>query len=185
MIDIESLGVREDAVIFQVAAQEFDPLHIGVVGEVYNAFIDIRTQEERKAYPDTIQWWLGQDRHLLARLLFGSVEEPPVPMKEALQGLSSFCKRARGKFVWANSPGFDVSMLRHAGRPHNIDIPIPFYRERDVRTIKSLVTITDQWVDMEMKRAGLSADNKHDARDDVVKQIVQVQIAFQELRIKE
>lgn len=185
MLDLETLGVREDSKIFQISAQEFDPLHIGLVGEVYNAFVDVRTQDDRKAYPETITWWMGQDRNLLARLLFGSEKEPPMPMKEALQGLSSFCKRARGKFVWANSPAFDVSLIRHAGRPFNIDLSIPFYRERDVRTVKSLVTITDQWIDMEMKKAGLSADNKHDARDDVLRQIVTMQIAFQELRIKE
>ena len=184
MIDLETFGTQEDSVIFQISVQAFDPLQVGRLGPSFNAFVDINSQPERKIYPDTLKWWLGQDRTLLNNLIFA---ESKRTLDDSLKEMRQFLKGNKIRHLWANSPSFDIMLIRHASRPYgkDTDLPIQFWKERDVRTIKSLVSITDDDIDNELRFLGMEADTKHDARDDVVRQILLVQLAYRQLGIKE
>lgn len=184
MIDLETFGTQEDSVIFQISGVVFDPLQVGLLGAEFNSFVDIASQPERIIHADTLKWWLGQDSKLLRDLVFADTKHT---LEEALRQLRLFCKDNKVHYAWANSPSFDIALLRHASRPYGKDaqFPVQFWKERDVRTMKSLVEITDDDIDKEMRFIGRDLGMKHDARVDVIRQAIQVQLVYKHLGIKE
>ena len=127
MIDLETFGTQEDSVIFQISAVAFDPLQVGGLGAEFNAFVDIASQPERVIHADTLKWWLGQDRALLNNLVFADQRHT---LKQALVELRLFLKDHKLRHAWANSPSFDLILLRHAARPYGKDaeLPIQFWK---------------------------------------------------------
>jgi hypothetical protein len=61
MLDFETLGLGEKAVLIALGACTFDTT-TGEIGAQFYAGIDPRTQQGREIDPSTVIWWLKQDQ---------------------------------------------------------------------------------------------------------------------------
>lgn len=182
MLDLETLGIKEDCAVLQIACQTFNPYQVGEFGNCFNAFTDVKSQPERIIYPDTLKWWMSQDL-----VLFKEIINSPnaVSLKEGLDALVTYLRDNKVKFIWANSPSFDVSIIRNACEYHKVKFPIFFWNERDVRTIKGLTKIGEEDVEDERAALKLPYGKKHDAREDVLNQIILMQLSLRDFKLSD
>lgn len=132
MIDIETLAKTPDAVVTTIGLAVFDPE--GIV-ESMELKIDYKNQPYRSICKDTLMWWLGQPKEAIDAWRSPDKEVFPIyrledavlPVRELIE------KHSVGK-VWANSPSFDLVILRDAWKT---DTPWWYTQERDFRTLKS------------------------------------------------
>ncbi len=135
MIDIETLGVSEDAVILAIAACNFN-----MNGEVGSSFFSKVGLEDnlvhgRKIDADTLRWWSKQRNDLRTILLSGSAF-----LEEALAELAIYMNSIVAttiRTVWSNRK-LDFVVLEHAYRKARMDCPWGYWQERDVATISEL-----------------------------------------------
>lgn len=147
MIDIETGSTESNAAIFSVAAIGFRPESHRVTPE-HSFYIEISHEQPRHISPDTMAWWASQPK------------PPPqsdTKLHEALQLFIAWLP-PQVEAVWANSPSFDLTILKHACKQYNLLWPYPFWCERDVRTIKALTF------------PGHTLGNTHNAYEDAVRQ---------------
>lgn len=138
MIDLETLGRGPGCVILAIGAVRFT--RHGLLADFYRK-IDILDQLRLGAQidPDTVEWWKKQGT-AAARLL----RDEACTLKEALIGLRDFIHGPPVVRVWANSPTFDLAILREAYAQvarsgwSGLDVPWTFREERDFRTLKAL-----------------------------------------------
>lgn len=146
MVDIETLDTVETAVILSIAAVRFD-IETGELEDdlAYYQLVDIQGQlnKGRTLSADTLTWWMQQS-DAARKEAFG---DDRCSLSMALNDLHGmFCSVAKPDetFVWANSPSFDLSILKHAyktvepgfGQLDFLDgWPFKYYNERDVRTL--------------------------------------------------
>ena len=139
MIDIETLALTPDATILSIGAVKFDEISMG--DEFY---FELKPDQGRGIDPGTALWWAQQSsafddglvkyglreviHHLNCFLLDGA--------HDPLENQPDF----KGK-IWANSPVFDLAILRdvYADRGHDLECPWKYYQERDVRTEKAFI----------------------------------------------
>lgn len=167
MIDIETLGTRNNSAILSIAAVQFN-IENGDIGEEYHENISLKNCQDRGLSIDaeTLEWWLRQDYQVLVNCLQGGL-----PLSYVLIELKQmFGKRTN---VWANSPNFDCRILINAYEAVNVEAPWRYYQERDVRTLMSLAP--------EVKESTEFKGNKHNPLDDCHYQIECVHKAYKKL----
>lgn len=128
MIDIETFDVVETAVITEIAAQIVN-VENGIIEDTFNSIIDIDSQKGRSISGKTLQFW--QMNKMFERYFYSE----KIDIIQALENLNSFIPE--NALVWANSPQFDLSIIKHAMRMYGITPSWFFYNERDLRTLKS------------------------------------------------
>jgi hypothetical protein len=135
MIDLETCGTGPDACILTIAAQCFDPLVRQPHKQLrsYYARISIDSQPDRNIEQSTIDWWATQPAAAKDEA-FG--EEGRIPLAQALEELGVLIWQS--KHFWALGPTFDATILEHAYKSHNINMPWKYYSVRDSRTVYSL-----------------------------------------------
>lgn len=159
MIDIETLGVNPGCVILSVAAVEFD-LKTGEVGRKFHKKIHLLSSEEcgLKVEAQTLGWWMKQ---------------PPIDkwmegddLPEVMGQFIDFIWEVGGKevIVWANSPTFDVAIIKHALALFKFKAPWPHTNERDVRTLASLIPEIKTYTPFEGDRHNALHDCLHQIR---------------------
>lgn len=135
MIDIETMGTKPGCVILSVAAVAFTA---NGLGESFYARVDGESCERVGLHCDiaTVLWWLDKD--VKAR---EEIRRPGENISPVLLRLGNFIQQHAppDHWVWANSPSFDLSILRHAYGAVQIAVPWDVWCERDYRTIKHLV----------------------------------------------
>lgn len=144
MIDIETLDTVETAVILSIAAVRFDI----VTGEVEDdlAFyqrIDIQGQLDvgRTISVDTLTWWMRQSDEARNEA-FGHERSSLAMALNDLKGMFMSSNKVDEHYVWANSPAFDLTILKHAFRTSEQAFmgvqdggwPFKYHKELDVRT---------------------------------------------------
>jgi hypothetical protein len=131
MLDLETLGTRHDALIIQIGACYFDR-NTGEIGLGFSANTDAgEMTDEFTIDLSTIKWWFGQSD--TARKL---VTEAPIPMVDALIGLSQFLHKP-DITIWSHAT-FDIPILVNAFETAGIKFPVPFRNMRDIRTLMDL-----------------------------------------------
>jgi len=157
MIDIESLGVGEDAVILSIGGVAFDP-KAGVVDKSDSFYTKISwdgaSQPDRKIDPSTLAWWLTQDM-----ALFGDTIAGTTSLIKALHGLSLWLPKNQKDIggVWANGASFDLGILKHAYKQFGLTVPWGFRHEMCMRSVRRLANL-------EKPRMGVY----HNALDDAI-----------------
>lgn len=158
MIDLETMGLNEDAPIVSIGAVIFDPRHFKVSNETFYVELDWRSQGRCEPDSETKLWWSNQSNEAKISL------EGKGVLEDALFDLQLFMPSSDVK-VWGNGPTFDITKLDHAYRQHNMDVPWKFWNIRDCRTIRDIY---------ESKRGGLSVNGDtsgaHNALQDAVVQ---------------
>lgn len=131
MLDLETLGTRNDAMIIQVGAVYFDRM-TGELGREFATCIDPGNYGDKFTVDyDTVKWWFEQSD--AAR---GLVLRTPMSLVEAIFGLTHFLE-GEDITLWSHAT-FDMPILQHAFQTVGMKNPVPFRNMRDLRTLMDL-----------------------------------------------
>jgi exodeoxyribonuclease VIII len=132
MIDIETLGIGEDAVVLSIGAVKMD-METLVVNDVDAFYIELDpNQPGRVADPDTISWWMR---------VGGCPNQGTTLLPQALKDLSNFIPS--GAKIWCKGTDFDTRILSHAYKRASIPVPWKYHDVRDCRTIFKTFPLPD------------------------------------------
>lgn len=166
MTDIETLGTSEGSTIFQIAAAAFN-MQTGEVLDEINLKLNI-DKADLKVDGSTLKWWLNTDKELLTNLL----NEGNLSEDEMFSQFDKWVRKFEGRRLWGNGILFDNAKLKKAMESRGMEYPIPYNKDRDVRTILALAADVSGKSEREIKKEVEDINHKaHDAIDDVYKQI--------------
>lgn len=137
VIDIETLGTTEDAVVLQVGAVYVNPN--GKLDDVFNLWIDPRIELSAgfKVDSQTMRWWLDRPKQFCS--YFERAEFSPTPYSDFLNWIEPYITSKQPMCYWGNSPRFDLQFLDHHIRHFTgRKLEIPYWSECDYRTVKPL-----------------------------------------------
>lgn len=129
MIDIETLGLQQYAMLLSVGAVRFNPL-TGAIEEELELFPELTIGH---IDPSTVLWWLGQPE--AARLALLGRERSD--HRECADQLQAFVRETgSGAMIWAVGPQFDIACLEWHLSPSD-GKPLWHYRQiADARTMR-------------------------------------------------
>ena len=140
MVDLETMGSGPDAPIVSIGAVYFDP-STGNTGAEFYQVVSLESSMSFGMKPDasTIQWWLKQSSEARSAIL---VDEA-LGLRETLELLADFIAEnaANGSHtvqLWGNGCSFDNVILRRAYALTETPFAVPFWNDRDVRTMVEL-----------------------------------------------
>ena len=140
MVDMETMGNGPDAPIVSIGAVFFDP-STGNTGAEFYQVVSLESSMSFGMKPDasTIQWWLKQSSEARSAIL---VDEA-MGLRESLELLADFIAEnaANGSHtvqLWGNECSFDNVILRRAYALTDTPFAVPFWNDRDVRTMVEL-----------------------------------------------
>ncbi|EKH2864000.1 3'-5' exoribonuclease [Salmonella enterica] len=140
MVDMETMGNSPDAPIVSIGAVFFDP-STGNTGAEFYQVVSLESSMSFGMKPDasTIQWWLKQSSEARSAIL---VDEA-MGLRETLELLTDFIAEnsANGSHtvqLWGNGCSFDNVILRRAYALTDTPFAVPFWNDRDVRTMVEL-----------------------------------------------
>lgn len=140
MVDLETMGSGPDAPIVSIGAVYFDP-STGNTGAEFYQVVSLESSMSFGMKPDasTIQWWLKQSSEARSAIL---VDEA-LGLRETLELLADFIAEnaANGSHtvqLWGNGCSFDNVILRRAYTLTETPFAVPFWNDRDVRTMVEL-----------------------------------------------
>lgn len=168
MVDIETLGTKEGASIFQIAAVSFD-IRTGTQYDKINLIGDIAEYDSLSVDGTTLKWWLDTDAKLLAELLnAGTLSE-----RDMLGQFSEWLlDQGEETYLWGNGILFDNAKIKHAFETNGIRYPIRYNRDRDFRTLLEMASLKSGVGEYELKDSViLDSESMHDAYDDCKRQI--------------
>jgi len=170
MFDLETASKRSNAAIASIGAVVFDP-HSDWIGDAFHLHVDLEDCQRHGLTigADTVLWWLKQSGDAQAAL--GNGQQGAAPLVTALEALHAFITVGESDAVeiWCNGASFDLPILANAYRAIGWKTPWPFWRERDLRTLKGLHP------EQRLERTGLA----HHALDDAIHQARLVQHILQ------
>lgn len=140
MVDLETMGSGPDAPIVSIGAVFFEP-STGNTGAEFYQVVSLESSMSFGMKPDasTIQWWLKQSSEARSAIL---VDEA-MGLRETLELLADFIAEnaANGSHtvqLWGNGCSFDNVILRRAYALTETPFAVPFWNDRDVRTMVEL-----------------------------------------------
>lgn len=151
IIDIETLGVRSNAVILSFACAAFniedrDTLK-DIIDRSFYAKLDVPLQIKngRKVEKSTVEWWSHQSKE--ARDVLKETSKDLGPIK-ALNMLNAYIEEhtkydKKNSYIWSRGNAFDFPIMEDLYRENNIDIPWSVWKIRDVRTMIDVLTGSD------------------------------------------
>lgn len=139
MLDLETLGTGNEAVILSIGACKFFPEGDGVdihITHRFEAFVTPQSCVDigLKMDPSTVLWWMKPERGE-ARDLMMANQNKAVPIYEALRQFAGWL--GKDTPVWGNGATFDNVILRNAYRLAGCDCPWSFWNDRCYRTMKN------------------------------------------------
>ena len=160
MIDIETLGTDSNSLVVSISAVQFD-LKNGTVGDTFEIGIDLKEQMDKGAIidADTVMWWLEQSQDAQKQL----TKLTRVPVHTALFEFSTWLYKIGVKGLWGNGATFDNVIVRNLYARHSLKLEVPFWFDRDVRTIVAIKNIDT--------RDFPFVGTKHNGLDDCLHQI--------------
>lgn len=182
MIDLETLSLRPDAAILQIAAVEFEPFHGGSV-MVNGAFclgVDL-FEQKRDISKSTTEFWQKQTAMGNTVLLNSVTGNNTASLPAALLRLVEWWRqRSPIQAVWSHGAAFDLPILTHAFMQDGYASPPWSHRQvRDTRTLYMAMgaenhpDVTDRKVELESALGRVLF--AHDALDDAIMQCLELQ----------
>lgn len=114
MIDLETLDVKQSAVVISGAAVVFNRRE-GPIADFYQVFdVESQLRSGRTVSFSTLGWWMRQSEE--AKRVFKILER--ADLKDFLLLLS----KMDVKSVWSHGSTFDASILQHAADQFRIDL---------------------------------------------------------------
>lgn len=170
MVDLETLSLSTRAVVFQIGVAVFN-----LGGEIIHSErmdLDILPQLMcgRIFDRETQRWWMTQEKSAWSR-----PSEQVCEVENCLEALSNIWTEYRCGHVWANSPSFDLVILKSLAKDFNMKLPWTHKHEMDVRTIRGLAKI----IGCELA----SREPSHDAQRDCEDQVATLMESIGKLRL--
>lgn len=139
MVDLETLGTTSDSVILSAGFVFFTKQE---VVETKEFFLDLNGQHRKgfKVDPRTLTWWLeDSNRSKNLKKIFAKCNVERTQLEDIFAYMREWLSTELQFTIWANSPSFDLSMLRHHATVEGFPgVPWSYFSERDLRTIKNL-----------------------------------------------
>lgn len=138
MIDIETLDTENTAAVISIGAVVFDPESKEIEDRTFHVNIDWDDAVKHGTHSkSTMDFWERQPAEAAATLF----TPEQIMLKDALLEFDKYVKswKPKPKFIWGNSPAFDVAILRHACKQTDVKFPFTPWVEMDVRTLKNLM----------------------------------------------
>lgn len=159
MLDLETLGTKENAVIVSIGAVFFDADNLG--DKFYTALeLGEQIRKGRTVSGSTIEWWMKQSTE--ARSVFSETRK--FEISEALNEFAAFCGKGDVK-VWGNGAMFDNAILLNAYEQFGIKRPWSYRNDRCYRTV--IAEFKDKYPDVKITNDYGVA---HNALDDAIAQ---------------
>lgn len=183
MVDIETLSIKPNATIIQIAAVPFNL--DGDMGTGYNVFPSLVEQENRDRDTDTINWWASTEekRILLASIL---IKQHKAGVQRIALNLSQLAATHKTDYVWCKGIDFDLPILQDYFNHFAIDDPFEKvglgFRSRRCARQLNLVAKDLGCVPSAPRDYSLQ---EHNALDDCKYQIQQVSYAMSYLKGKQ
>jgi len=144
MLDIETWGTGSDALIISIGAVKFNPKADDLFPEDWDKFhVGILPHSGlslgETATADTLMWWMHPDRRDALDEWLG-LEKVDLPT--ALEAFSEWFGK-ESLPVWGNGATFDNVIMSSAYHLVGLERPWNYKHDRDLRTIKALVSPQD------------------------------------------
>lgn len=138
MVDLETLGIGNDAVVISIGACQFD-IEKKSIGSTFYMALDIQDQlnKGRKIDASTLKWWFSQSN--AAQKIF---HEKAKPSEEVLKTFAIWLGQLTNKKdrkVWGNGSTFDISIMEDLLATFNIETPWMFSSVMDLRTFRRFI----------------------------------------------
>lgn len=172
MTDIKTLGTHSDSTIIQISAIAFD-IKTGEHLSKFNQIADItKNDKSLKVTGDTIKWWLNTNKELFAELINGGKQSSENVLINFHTWLVRFTEDWKPVYLWGNGILFDNKMIQHQFEQLNLEYPIFYRNDRDLRTLVDLASVKLGITEEELKEK-FNDDSlvAHNAFDDVIYQI--------------
>ena len=181
MLDIETLGIKNNTTIFQLSAVAFDIANGDIISE-FDKFIDISSIKNLNVDGSTIKWWLQTNPNLFAELVNN---KNAISEIDAYTEFYNWIKELQNKYsvyMFGNGISFDVVKVKTKMEELGLPFPISYKNERDVRTLIDLVCTKNNISEKEYKKLFNSEDLvAHNGLDDCKYQIKYVVYAYNSL----
>lgn len=167
MLDLETFGKGNKAVIVSIGACMFNPVGEGVdigVASRFEVFVDPQSCIKAGMQMDssTVLWWMDAERDEARELLLRG-QKQAVALGPALFMFACWLNKDRP--VWGNGATFDNVILRNAYALTGSPCPWSFWNDRCYRTMKNIAPT------VKMQRDGVH----HSALQDAVAQAKHLQ----------
>lgn len=137
MIDIETLGLDENAPILSIGAVTFNPWDPEKrIKSEFHAHLVVDEHRLWAVEWGTLAWWLKQSEE--ARLRVANALRDPA--KEIWQTFREFCVGSFATEIWSNGPMFDEKLVQCAMRREEISWPFKHSATRDFKTVRAIAT---------------------------------------------
>lgn len=127
MIDIETLGLQQNAVIISIGA-----VSLADLSNTFYVELDLH-QPERSFDASTLKFWLEQER-AGNQIPIGSVY-----IHDALEMFGMWVRQFANPKVWCKGTDFDIKILAHAFNEHGMAPSWKYNDVRDCRTVFKLL----------------------------------------------
>lgn len=178
MIDLETLSTRMNAVVLVIAGIKFDrskEIKEPEKSDFFYRRIDVASFDKTHHIDQqTLTWWKYQPINTYNEAFGdGIVSFAPkgrIPIKQALMEFARWF--GNSKQIWSNGNTFDIPILAELYLKFKIPIPWKYYNCRDTRTMYELGKVDIK---------NLSQENLHNALYDCWRQIIGVNMAYNNL----
>ena len=171
MIDIETLGVKSDAVVLSVGAVKFTEFSLGE-----QFYIELNLDEEISTdatmSAETLVWWLERRKKFEVSMLNTTGDEQELPNRQKLQQLLDFVDDC--EYFWSKGTNFDFPILENCLSRYALEPTWKYYKLRDFRTLQALYK-SDRIVPL----------NTHSALSDAINQAKEAVAIFGDIRRNE
>lgn len=188
MVDLETMDNVASAAIVSIGAVQCN-LITGELGSEYYRVIDLESQEhlDTTISTDTLYWWMAQSDGARHALLI----EGKIGLADMCKSFNNWCTSLHNDLnrisseqlrLWGNGASFDNAILRFAYRQVGQHLSIPFWNDRDMRTIIGFYPrqLQEKW-----RRSAYRAGTHHNALDDAKHQVKYCSKVLTELEVGE
>lgn len=169
MVDLETLGLKQGATIFQIAAAAFD-IRTGEIVHTFDKVASIYCTNDLKIEGGTLEFWLNENRELFFKLQERANGCPNQLVGDFWRWLTTFTDREdTDVYLWGNGILNDNAWLQHAFEENGLDYPIFFRNNRDTRTLREVTELKALTIGKEFTYEKVGT--LHDAMDDVRSQV--------------
>jgi hypothetical protein len=168
-IDIETLDTAPTSIILSVGMVAFEIGKYGGYEQVGYYVLNLSEQSSRTKSESTLKWWEEQTD----RDVFTIPENEKTSLRTFSIYFNEFLIKHSIEEVWANSPSFDIAILRDLFiNTLKQPFPISYKNERDYRTLKSIRK------NLNMPKNIIENNNTHNALSDAIYQAKMINDTF-------
>lgn len=183
MVDLETMDNVRSSAIVAIGAVQCD-LTTGKTAETFYRVVDLKDQLDigMTINSETLYWWLEQSEGarlaltVSGKILLTDMCKSFSVWLESLEGNTEHLR------LWGNGASFDNAIIRYAYRRCNLELPIKFWNDRDMRTILGFYPkqMQESW-----RRNNIRKGVAHNALDDAKHQVRYCSDILRDLGVKE